>query len=523
MAAHEKLGIRIGPQGDLPPGITIDGVSLEEIVRATHAPDSADSVLRYEDILSVFRMSADQYTPVHHERLLGEILLGEKVNFFLEESLPFTVRDREFFRPPNDDKALQCILEQAGIPLEEPEWILAMGNRAADTAAQAYRQGINNLFSYVTGSPDRLSLDQLTDPSLALRVFSQYVDDVDRERAALMAETLQTGGCGNIARDYTCMSEGKSIAQEEFETYIQREECRYFLKDLQCIYDAVGTEILKLGTTLVQTGVSAYRKANGKGNTQTDLGRAVFLRDALVAVTEKNPDIFPTPPQRILVVGPGLEKINPSAGVAVPRQSYEPFGLADFLLTRAGSHPEQLRIDLADINPHVIRYLEKLQQAGEENRPQDYFFVDYPPENLPLRLPLAGRPTGRTAILQDPNENRARTVTISRVKIDPLLLRTFHPMEADIITNRVAPDETYDMAVMLNTFGYFGDEEKRLALENINRMLKPGGVFLTDIGPGGKFPMPHRPECEQTKGEQQLEAHIRPIPNTYFILYTKKE
>ena len=47
---------------------------------------------------------------------------------------------------------------------------------------------------------------------------------------------------------------------------------------------------------------------------------------------------------------------------------------------------------------------------------------------------------------------------------------------ADITVERF--DERYDLIVVTNVFPYLSDEELLLAISNVSKMLKPGGVLL---------------------------------------------
>ncbi|MFN3327093.1 MAG: class I SAM-dependent methyltransferase [Bryobacteraceae bacterium] len=48
----------------------------------------------------------------------------------------------------------------------------------------------------------------------------------------------------------------------------------------------------------------------------------------------------------------------------------------------------------------------------------------------------------------------------------------------NILTERIAANPAFDLAVATNIFVYFTDQELLLAMQNIRSMLRPGGYFL---------------------------------------------
>lgn len=98
---------------------------------------------------------------------------------------------------------------------------------------------------------------------------------------------------------------------------------------------------------------------------------------------------------------------------------------------------------------------------------------------------------------------------VSIISIPPTVLDHFHPFQSDIITDYVNSAESYDMVFILNVFIYFNDNEKRLAMDNIGRLLKKGGILVTDIIAEGTK---REKRCEQLPGHGLENVFSLPFP-----------
>jgi chemotaxis methyl-accepting protein methylase len=56
------------------------------------------------------------------------------------------------------------------------------------------------------------------------------------------------------------------------------------------------------------------------------------------------------------------------------------------------------------------------------------------------------------------------------------------PIDANIVLERLelAPEDRFDLIVATNIFVYYDEFEKALAMVNIENMLRPGGVLLSN-------------------------------------------
>lgn len=159
----------------------------------------------------------------------------------------------------------------------------------------------------------------------------------------------------------------------------------------------------------------------------------------------------------------------------LPEQTFEPFAIFD-VAGEIGSDAKTINVDALDISPRVIRHLSKIVEAAKKGD-TPYLFMGRTMEKG-TDIPFGGNMPGCTReTMEGPDDGAVRQV----IKIPADIVKRIHPIHGDIITDRVADPESYDMVVMMNTFLYFSDVEGMMALENISRMLKKDGILITDV------------------------------------------
>ena len=84
-----------------------------------------------------------------------------------------------------------------------------------------------------------------------------------------------------------------------------------------------------------------------------------------------------------------------------------------------------------------------------------------------------------TPIQPPPN---AGSLRLRAVRVRPDVVRSVASHDLNIVTERLdlARDQLFDLIVATNTLVYYDVFEQGLALANIARMLRPGGVFLSN-------------------------------------------
>lgn len=165
--------------------------------------------------------------------------------------------------------------------------------------------------------------------------------------------------------------------------------------------------------------------------------------------------------RRVLVIGPGME-IAPRTALddSDPPQSLQPYLIADTLIRLGFAAAGDLRIDCADINPRVLRYLREFPQSDRR-----------------LRI-KAARGDGEWNEFFDTAGSRiGRRLPDGWIEVSKEAAAAVTPLEMNILTER-ATRPAYDLAIATNVLLYFSGPELGLAFANTAASLVPGGHFL---------------------------------------------
>jgi hypothetical protein len=229
---------------------------------------------------------------------------------------------------------------------------------------------------------------------------------------------------------------------------------------------------------------SLYQDRGHSTDTQIESNFAVYTALAALKAGEKSQQPS-THLNRVLIIGPGLDFAPRTDFIDLfGPQSYQPFAVADALLSLKLCDAARLRIDCADINERVIDYLQSLGRRGEvtlsilsgvsdgaERRLsedyKDYF------RNL-------GRSVGLEGAIDVPPDMGSRLK--KSLRIGPEVLGKIDAGRLNIISERFErPDGStpnYDLVIVTNVFPYFNPTELLFALTNISEMLAEGGYLI---------------------------------------------
>lgn len=229
---------------------------------------------------------------------------------------------------------------------------------------------------------------------------------------------------------------------------------------------------------------SLYQDRGHSTDTQIESNFAVYTALAALKAGEKSQPSS-TPLNRVLIIGPGMDFAPRTDFIDLfGPQSYQPFAVADALLSLKLCDPARLRIDCADINERVVAYLQSLRRRGEvtlsilsgvsdgaERRlSEDYKYYF---RNL-------GRGVGLEGAIDVPPDMGSRLK--KSLRIGPEVLGKIDAGRLNIITERFErPDGStpnYDLVVVTNVFPYFNPTELLFALTNISEMLAEGGYLI---------------------------------------------
>ena len=222
---------------------------------------------------------------------------------------------------------------------------------------------------------------------------------------------------------------------------------------------------------------SLYQQRGHSTDTQIEANLAVY-----VALGALRSQIGSGGLQNVLVVGPGLDFAPRTDLIDLfEPQSYQPFAIADALLSLKLAQADRIRIHCIDINDRVIRFLQRFPKlpsrrlsivSGVRESEQHSFSEEYKEffQNL-------GKTIGVESPLESLPEQLSQHMKKSLV-VRKEIAAIIDGDRLNIVTERYDPSPRYDLVVVTNVFSYFDNEQLLLALANIVSMLKDGGYLI---------------------------------------------
>lgn len=209
------------------------------------------------------------------------------------------------------------------------------------------------------------------------------------------------------------------------------------------------------------------------------------IEDALTAI--KTQGLFlQGSVRRIAIVGPGLDFTDKQDGYDFyAQQTIQPFALIDTLLRLGLAKATDLRLTTFDLSPrindHLTRSLQraKLGQGYVVQLPRDEKAL-WKAETIAYWNRFGnqiGVPVAPVAVPQG-----AADLKVRAVRIRPAIVSLITPQDLNVVLqhlNRPA-SEGFDLIIATNILVYYDVFEQSLALANIERMLRPGGILLSN-------------------------------------------
>lgn len=219
-----------------------------------------------------------------------------------------------------------------------------------------------------------------------------------------------------------------------------------------------------------------YQNRGHSTDTQIEANFAVYT--ALAALKVGSPE---TKLNKILIVGPGLDFAPRTDLIDLfGPQSYQPFAIADALLSLKLADESKLQIHCVDINDRVIAHLQNLRQrkevrlsilSGVKESATHSIAEDY--KNYFLGF---GKTIGAENKLEVPVQLSAHLGKSLRVR--PEVVKSISVDRLNIVAERYADSQQFDLVIVTNVFPYFSPPELLFALANISAMMAGGGYLV---------------------------------------------
>jgi hypothetical protein len=217
------------------------------------------------------------------------------------------------------------------------------------------------------------------------------------------------------------------------------------------------------------------------------------LETALDAINAKGL-IRPGGIRRVAIVGPGLDFTDKSDGYDFyPLQTIQPFAVIDSLTRLGLAKLDEIRMTTFDLSPRINQHLDAARARAHAGDP---YILQLPLETTyqwnPLLLTYWAR-LGERIGEQAPSVDAPPGVQVRAVRVRPAVVISIAPRDVNIVLQRIEPlaaDQRFDLVIATNILVYYDVFEQSLALANVAKMLRPGGLFLLN---GPVFELPSTP------------------------------
>ena len=228
---------------------------------------------------------------------------------------------------------------------------------------------------------------------------------------------------------------------------------------------------------------SLYQSRGHSTDTQVEANFAVHNALAALKAGDKARSLE-SKLNKVLIVGPGLDFAPRTDLIDLfGPQSYQPFAVADALLSLQLADRGRLQIHCVDINDRVIAHLQNLRRKNEvtlsllsgiKDNPAHPLTDDY--KNYFREFGKSIGVLGTERSLEVPAQFAAHLKKALRVR--PEIISAINVDKLNIITERYQDSPQYDLVVVTNVFPYFGAPELLFALTNIAAMMVDGGYLV---------------------------------------------
>ena len=220
-----------------------------------------------------------------------------------------------------------------------------------------------------------------------------------------------------------------------------------------------------------------YQDRGHSTDTQVEANFAVHTALAVIKFQSPSAQL-----NNVLIVGPGLDFAPRTDLIDLfAPQSYQPFAVADTLLSLKLADPARLRVHCIDINERVVNHLRGAANSNQLRLSILTGVADTDARRLSAEYKdyfrQLGQGIGTESRLEGMPARYKRHLGKSLL-VSPEVAAGVSAENLNIVTERIDPSPQYDLVVVTNVFPYFNPTELLLALANIEAILGKGGYLI---------------------------------------------
>lgn len=209
-----------------------------------------------------------------------------------------------------------------------------------------------------------------------------------------------------------------------------------------------------------------------------------FAIERTLAALKAKGLLAPQSVRRVAIVGPGLDFTDKQDGYDFyPQQTIQPFAVIDSLRRLGLARPNDLRLTTLDLSPRINDHLTSARARAASGAP---YIVQLPrdehwkPELLEYWSKFGDQIGSPIAPVKPPAA--LGPLQVRAVSIRPAFVSLISSADVDIILQHLelVPTERFDLIIATNILVYYDTFEQSLALANVEQMLRPGGLLLSN-------------------------------------------
>lgn len=209
------------------------------------------------------------------------------------------------------------------------------------------------------------------------------------------------------------------------------------------------------------------------------------IEEALKSVQSRGL-LAPGSVRRVAIVGPGLDFTDKQEGYDFyPLQTIQPFAVIDTLLRLRLAKRAELQLTTFDLSPRVNDHLGRARQRARAGQsyvvqlPRD-LTAPWKAETIRYWERFGNQIGAPVAPVSVPVA--AGDLSIRALRVRPSVVVSILPVDTNIVLQRLElpPTERFDLIIGTNIFLYYDNLDQSLAMMNIERMLRPGGIMLSN-------------------------------------------